>query len=205
MPTTYSPLYVAPRRLSETTRLVDSTVRAADACSCGREPQILVLRGFDVLSRERARDVRDRLRGQRSHATIIIEPAALTSELGPPDGHHCATVDARRRICARALIGYRWEPNQPDTGVLRVALDGRSVDVPTGAGIEVRVAGDGLGLWVIEDSHQHTARVGPTAGLVQVSQVDGIHLVYRDETLVGDSPAQVTLAFDERGGVRRVR
>lgn len=194
----------APRRLSATTRLVSSAVRAVEECSCGREPRILVLRGFDTASRERAREVRGRLESQLGRGTIAVEPAALAGELGLPEGHHCAAIDARRRDTDRALLGYRWEPNQPDTGLLRVALDGAAVDVTAGAGLEVRATDTGLALWVIEDNHQRTSRVGPTASRVEVSQVDGLHLVYCDETLLGDSPAHLTLVLDRSGGVRRV-
>jgi hypothetical protein len=49
------------------------------------------------------------------------------------------------------------------------------------------------------------AHLWASATVVEVRQLDGLHLLYRDEVLVDDAPERVRVEQDSRGVARRVR
>jgi hypothetical protein len=191
------------RELSRTTRAVRSAVRTVDNCASSHPSRVNILHapGEDDLAL--AQHVGHRLATKRPGVVVDLE-CVHPDSISLTDGlHSCAVVDASERESTRALLGYRWEPNQPGTGRLTMKVDDLDVAVTPGAGIEVRVSAEGLDAWVIEDVHQREFLVGPDVRRVEVSVVDGLHLLFRDETYVGDSPSSVSVYRAMGGGARR--
>lgn len=203
MPDTIHAHVASPRHLSRTTRAVGSAVRAVTSCTAAHPARVTVLHapGEDELAL--AQHVATRLVTKLPDLAVALECAHPDAVSLTDGAHSCAVIDASERESMRALVAYRWEPNQPDTGQLAVTVDEVPVAVAPGAGVEVRVSDDGLDIWAVKDAQQREMVVGRGARRVEVNIVEGLHLLFRDETHVGDSPASVSVTRAMDGGARR--
>lgn len=193
------------RHASETVRVVDRALQRIRDCGCGTTPRVAVLRSFDGGSRDHAAQVTRRLRDAVGFGDVSVSTLAapVLAALGRIDGHHCAVVDATGRPSGYATMAWQWEPNQPERGVLGVRVnDGDEVVLPAGAALSVRPGPEHLVVhW--PSGHQDGSLRTTEGARVEVRQVEGIHLVYRDETLVEDAPERACIVHDPRGVARR--
>jgi hypothetical protein len=202
VPLAHSP---SPRGLSRTTRAIESALWAVRSCSCTDTARITVLHAPGDDDAELAALVSRRLVARVPDLAVDLVCAHPEDVDLTHGAHQCAVMDASERESARALVGYRWEPNQPVTGRLALTLDDVAMRVAPGVGLELRAAGRGLDAWAVEDAHQRAILLGRATRTAEVASVDGLHLLFRDETYVGDSPELVRLTVSALGGVRRMR
>lgn len=193
-----------PPQLSRATRLVNSALERVARCTCDGPPSVAVLRGFDQESRALASRVQRRLRARAPEAHVSTEPAPVVATFGTAGHHRCAVVDATGRGGDRALIAWRWQANQPERGRLALRLDdGRELLLEPGQGVEVRPRQQHLEIDVLD---QFTGgHLWATATSIEVEQLEGLHLLHRDEVFADDAPAVVRIAHDGTGAARRVQ
>jgi hypothetical protein len=202
--TTLPPTIPSPRRQSTTTRVVGRALERVARCRCGGPPSVVVLRGFDGESRRRAAQVLRRLRTKQIGLDISVEPAPVVAAFGVGERHHCAVVDATGRDTQAALIAWTWRANQPERGRLAVAVDDRrEVLLDPGQGLDVSPGRDQLEVVTVDDPVDGHLRA--EACVVEVRQVEGLHLLHRDEVLVDDAPSCVRITLDDSGLARRAR
>lgn len=191
---------------SETTSAVRRALSRVARCPCDGPHSVLVVRGFDRRSRERAAHLVRRLRAHADEVTVETAPAPVVAAFGatgPSPAHRCAVLDATGHDACAALEHWRWRANQPERGRLALRLDESTETLLSpGTGLVVRPRRGRLEVETVEDSS--AGHLWAAASRVLVRQVDGLHLLSKDGVLVDDAPPSVCLVIDDRGAARRV-